>query len=410
MTEVVVTGIGVVTPIALGAKEFTAALHEQRSGAVTLDPEVAPGCPVQIGCPVTDFEPGDYMPATDAARSDRFVQFTVAAAQLAREHAGLNGDDYAPDRSGSIVGSGIGGLATLEEAHKDFLERGARRVSPFMVPKLMANAAPAAIAMRFGMTGPNFSVASACATGAHAIGEALRLIQSGRTDIMLAGGAEACITPLALSAFARMGALSGRNDDPRRASRPFDANRDGFVLGEGAGILVLERRDRAERRGVPILATLAGYGASADAHHLTQPDPAGRGAAAAIRAALEDAGMAPEEVDHINAHGTSTPYNDKVETLAVKDVFGRHAERLTMPSNKSQTGHLMGAAGAVEAAATALCIYEGFVPATLNLDDPDPECDLDYVVDGPRDQTIGAAVCNSFGFGGQNACLAFRAA
>lgn len=410
MTEVVVTGVGVVTPIAIGADAFVDALQAQRSGATKLDPDLAPGSPVQIGCPVTDFDAGEYMPPTDASRSDRFVQFAVAAAQLARDHASLNGDDYSPDRAGSVIGSGIGGLATLEEAHKAFLERGARRVSPFMVPKLMANAAPAAIAMRFGMTGPNFSVASACATGAHAIGEALRLIQLGRTDIMLAGGAEACITPLAMSAFARMGALSNRNDDPQAASRPFDAKRDGFVLGEGAGVLVLERRDRAERRGAPILATLAGYGASADAHHVTQPDPEGRGATAAMRAALEDAEMAPEEVEHVNAHGTSTPYNDKVETLAVKGVFGRHAERLTMPSNKSQTGHLMGAAGAVEAAATALAVSLGFVPATLNLDEPDPDCDLDHVADGPRKQQIHAAICNSFGFGGQNACLAFRAA
>jgi 3-oxoacyl-[acyl-carrier-protein] synthase II len=274
-----------------------------------------------------------------------------------------------------------------------------------MVPKLMPNAAAAAVAMRYGLTGPNLAVASACATGAHALGEAYRYIAAGLADVMLAGGSEAALTPLALSAFARMGALSTRNDDPEHASRPFDAGRDGFVFGEGAGVLVLESAAHAQARGAKPLARLLGYGASADAYHVTQPDPEGLGAQRAMRAALADAGLTPADIDHINAHGTSTPYNDRVETAAIKAVFGVEAKRIPVTSTKSQTGHLLGAAGAVEAAACALVVANGVVPATINLTDPDPDCDLDYVPDGPRQIEVRHALSNSFGFGGQNACL-----
>ncbi|HEX2195908.1 MAG TPA: beta-ketoacyl-ACP synthase II, partial [Actinomycetota bacterium] len=312
-------------------------------------------------------------------------------------------------RAGVVVGSGIGGLYTIEEQHDQLRDGGTRRVSPFTVPKLMPNAAAASLAMHLDLRGVNHCVTSACATGAHALGEAASAIRSGRADVVLAGGSEAALTPLALAAFDRMGALSRRNDEPERASRPFDAGRDGFVFGEGAGVLVLESEEHATRRGARVLARLAGYGATADAHHLTQPDPAGDGAARAMTAALEDAGLFPEDVDYVNAHGTSTPYNDRVETLAVKRALGPESKRIPVTSTKSQTGHLLGAAGAVEAAVAVLIIDRGVIPRTLNLDEPDPECDLDYVADEPREQRVDVALSNSFGFGGQNACLALCA-
>ena len=340
---------------------------------------------------------------------DRFAQLAVGAASQAWDDAdGSSFED--PERVGVIIGSGIGGLSTIEREHASFLEGGARRVSPFMVPKLMPNAAAGAVAMKFRVFGPNFAPTSACATGAHAIGEAYRCIKAGLCDVMLTGGSEAAITPLTVSAFARMGALSRRNDEPRLASRPFDADRDGFVCAEGAGILVLESRRHAERRGAEIMAVLSGYGASADAHHVTQPDPDGHGASLAMRAALADAGAGPEMVDYVNAHGTSTPFNDRVETIALKETLGVEAKRIPVSSTKSQVGHMLGAAGAVEAAATILAMTGGLVPPTINLTTPDPACDLDYVPEGPREAKLGFALSNSFGFGGQNACLALRAA
>ncbi len=283
-------------------------------------------------------------------------------------------------------------------------------MSPFMVPRLMPNAAAAAIAMKFGLKGVNYSVSSACATGAHAIGEALWLVRSGRADAVIAGGCEAAITPLAVAAFARMGALSTRNDEPEAASRPFDRNRDGFVLGEGAGVVILESAEHAEERGGRALARLAGYGATADAFHVTQPDPDGAGATEAMRLALNDAGFGAADIDYINAHGTSTPYNDRIETKAIKNAFGNEAKRIAVTSTKSQTGHLLGAAGAVELASTALILQRGVIPATVNLEDPDPECDLDHVADGPRRQEVRIGMSNSFGFGGQNACLVVKSA
>ncbi|MGH2736517.1 MAG: beta-ketoacyl-ACP synthase II, partial [Actinomycetota bacterium] len=345
----------------------------------------------------------------EVSRTDRFTQMAVGAAHLAFEDAQAEPSIAEPERFGVIVGSGIGGLSTIEREHDSFNARGSRGVSPFMVPKLMPNAAAASIAMRWGLRGLNYAPSSACATGAHAIGEAYRAIKQGMADVMLAGGTEAAITPLAVSAFARMGALSTRNDEPTLASRPFDAQRNGFVFGEGAGVLVLESRESAERRGARILATVAGYGASCDAHHVTQPDPEGVGAIAAMRGALEDAGLGTDEIDYLNAHGTSTPYNDRIESLAIKQAFGTESKRLAVSSTKSQMGHLLGAAGAVEAAVCALAIERGIIPPTANYTDPDPDCDLDYVAEGPRKEAVKAALSNSFGFGGQNACLAFTA-
>jgi 3-oxoacyl-[acyl-carrier-protein] synthase II len=406
MTRAFVTGIGVVTPIGSGVDTFWDELLSGRSGAGELTGFDVSGYPVRIAAQADDFDPETYMGSREAARTDRFAQMAVAASTLAVTHAGI--DHLDRERTGVVVGSGIGGLATIEEQHSALLDGGPRRVSPFMVPRLMPNAAPALISMHFGINGPNLSVASACATGAHAIGEALEMIRSGRADVVLAGGAEAAITPLSLAAFARMGALSRRNDDPGSASRPFDKDRDGFVFGEGAGILVIESEKHARRRGATPIAELAGYGATADAFHVTQPAPDGSGAIAAMEAAMADAHVTAEQIDHINAHGTSTPFNDKIETLAIKEALGNEAKRIPVTSTKSQTGHTLGAAGAIEAAATALTVMHGAIPRTINLDTPDPECDLDYVTDGPRDAVIGAAMSNSFGFGGQNACLVLR--
>jgi 3-oxoacyl-[acyl-carrier-protein] synthase II len=407
MNGVVVTGLGVVTPIGIGPESFWDGLMTGASGAGPIDSFDASGFPVRIAAEVRGFDASPHVNARQAARMDRFCQMGVVAAGMAVEHAALEHPDG--ERAGVVVGTGIGGLATIEEQHRALLESGPRGVSPFMVPRLMPNGAAAAISMHLGFHGPNYSIATACATGAHAIGEAALAISMGRAEVMLAGGSEAALTPLSLAAFARMGALSLRNDDPERASRPFDANRDGFVFGEGAGILVLESENHARRRNATVLAEVLGYGASADAFHVTQPDPQGRGAVRAMRGALDDARLNESDVDHINAHGTSTPFNDRVETLAIKEVFGNEAKGIPVVSTKSQTGHLLGAAGAVEAAACVLTIQRSTIPSTINLDTPDAECDLDYVSEGPREQPVRVAMSNSFGFGGQNACLVFGA-
>lgn len=410
MKEVVVTGLGVVTPIGIGSEAFWSGLIEGRSGAGPISSFDASGLPVQIACEISDFDATDFIPAKETARTDRFTHLALAASALAAEDAGIADDAFDGGRTGAVIGSGIGGLQTIVTEHDALLAGGPRRVSPFMVPKLMPNGAAGQIAMRFGLTGPTYAVSSACASGAHAIGEAVRQIRAGVADVMLAGGTEAALTPLAVAAFARMGALSKRNDDPQTASRPFDAGRDGFVFGEGAGILVLESRESASRRGAEILATVAGYGASCDASHVTQPDPEGKGAAKAMLGALKDAFLISDDIDYINAHGTSTPMNDRIETHAIHKVFGVEAKRVPVTSTKSQTGHLLGAAGAVEAAATIMILNRGLVPATINLDDPDPDCDLDYVGDGPREGAMTYGLSNSFGFGGQNASLIFKAA
>lgn len=409
MTDVVITGSGAITPIGIGFDNFREGLFSGRSGAGPIERFDSSHLPVSFACEVSDFDPVDFMPEREQGRIDRFTQMAVAAAVLAHQQADLSAS-IEPSRCGCIVGSGIGGLPTIEEQHSALLEGGPRRVSPFMVPKLMPNGAAGAIAMRFGYRGPCFAVSSACASGAHAIGEAYRQIRTGAADLMIAGGSEASLTPLAIAAFARMGALSKRNEDPERASRPFDRDRDGFVFGEGAGILVLESRESARRRGAEILAEVAGYGASADAYHVTRPDPDGAGARAAILRALDDAHIDASEVDYVNAHGTSTPFNDRVETIAIRKALGHHADHVPVSSTKSQTGHLLGAAGAVEAVASVIAITDQVVPPTINLDTPDPSCDLDYVPHAARDWKVRVALSNSFGFGGQNACLVFRAA
>ncbi|HJR44911.1 MAG TPA: beta-ketoacyl-ACP synthase II [Actinomycetota bacterium] len=408
MNDVVITGLGLVTPIGIGVESFWAALLEGRSGAGALTRFDTEGHAVKIAAQVDDFDATDWIEPREAARTDRFCQMGVAAACLAWEHAALD-DHPQGSRIGVIVGSGIGGLSTIEEQHSALLRGGPRRVSPFMVPRLMPNAAAAAIAMRFGVKAVNYSVSSACATGAHAVGEALEALRAGRADVMIAGGCEAALTPLALAAFARMGALSTRNEDPAAASRPFDKDRDGFVFGEGAGVVVLERAEHAEARGAEPIARLTGYGATEDAFHVTQPDPEGLGASEAMRLAMEDAGLTPGAVDYINAHGTSTPFNDRIETTAIKQAVGNEAKRIPVTSTKSQTGHLLGAAGAVELAATALILQRKVIPATINLDTPDPDCDLDYVSEGPRNEEARVGMSNSFGFGGQNACLVVEA-
>ncbi len=407
LNEVVITGIGVVTPIGTGVEAFWDGLMSGRSGAGPLTAFDASDLPVQIACQVNDFDATDYIDPREVPRSDRFTHMGVAAAVLGLRDAGLEDADLG-ESAGVIVGSGIGGLPTIEAEHRSYLKSGPRRVSPFMVPKLMPNAAAAAIAMRFGYHGPNFAPSSACATGAHAIGEAYRYIRDGEAEVMVAGGTEAALTPLAVSAFARMGALSRRNDEPERASRPFDKDRDGFVFGEGAGVLILESREHAEARGARIIAEVAGYGATADAFHVTQPDPEGKGAVMAMLNALKGAGLGIDAVDYLNAHGTSTPFNDRVETAAIKKAFGVEAKKIAVSSTKSQTGHLLGAAGGVEAAVCALAIDRGTIPGTINLNEADPDCDLDYVSDGPREQKVDVAMSNSFGFGGQNACLVIR--
>ena len=410
MNEVVVTGLGVVSPIGSGTEEFWSGLIEGRSGAGPITSFDASDLPVRIACEITDFEPERFIPAKEVSRTDRFTHLALAAAALAAEEAGFEREGFDHPRTGAIIGSGIGGLQTIVAEHDALLARGPRGVSPFMVPKLMPNGAAGQIAMRFGLLGPTYAVSSACASGAHAIGEAVRQIRYGIADVMLAGGTESAMTPLSVAAFARMGALSRRNDDPATASRPFDSGRDGFVFGEGAGVLVLESRSSARRRGAEILATVAGYGASCDASHVTQPDPEGKGAERAMREALKDALLIPDDIDYINAHGTSTPMNDRIETHAIHNALGVEAKRIPVTSTKSQTGHLLGAAGAVEAAATILILNKGQVPRTINMHDPDPDCDLDYVTDEPRELTMRYGLSNSFGFGGQNAALIFKAA
>jgi 3-oxoacyl-[acyl-carrier-protein] synthase II len=324
------------------------------------------------------------------------------------EDAGLDPGKVDGDRFGVVIGSGIGGITTLLETHKTLLEKGPDRVSPFFIPMMIVNMASGLVSMRFGAKGPNSSVVTACATGNHTIGDAFKILQRDDADVMIAGGAEAIIVPLTIAGFCSMKAMSTRNDEPARASRPFDANRDGFVCGEGGGILVLEALEHAVRRDARIYAEIVGYGMTGDAHHMTAPDPAGDGAARAMAAALRDAGLPPAAVGYINAHGTSTPYNDKFETLAIKRVFGEHARRLAVSSTKSMTGHLLGAAGGIEAIATVLALHHGLLPPTINYETPDPDCDLDYVPNQARKQDVEVALSNAFGFGGTNAALAFR--
>jgi 3-oxoacyl-[acyl-carrier-protein] synthase II len=404
-----ITGAGIVSPLGNSLQEFWDHLLQGQSGAGPITRFDASAYETRFACEVKGFTTEGLIDRKDAKRMDRFVQFAVVAAHEAIRTSGLDLETIDRNRAGVIIGSGIGGMETFEDQHTVLLQKGARRVSPFFIPMMIVDMAAGQVSIQFGLKGPNFSTVSACASGAHAIGEALRLIRAGDADLMLAGGSEATITPMAMAGFGNARALSTRNDDPTRASRPFDLERDGFVIGEGAAVLVLESEDHARRRGAQPLCELAGYGASGDAYHMTAPCVDGEGAARAMKRALDDAAMAPEDVQHINAHGTSTPAGDPAEVAAIKSVFGEHARRLFVSSTKSMTGHLLGAAGGLEAVATALCLARGVVPPTINLERPDPTCDLDFVPNQARTHRVTAALSNSFGFGGHNVTLAVRA-
>jgi 3-oxoacyl-[acyl-carrier-protein] synthase II len=408
MKRVVVTGIGAVTPVGNTAEEFWAALIAGKSGIGPITRFDTTGFPTRIAGEVRGFEPLKYIDKKDDRKFDPFLKYAIACAVMAVEDAGLKVDTVDGARFGVLVGSGIGGIGTLLESHVTLLEKGIDRVSPFFVPMLIINMASGLISMRFGAKGPNSSVVTACATGNHAIGDAMKIIQRGDADVMIAGGAEAIILPLTIAGFCQMKAMSTRNDEPTKASRPFDAERDGFVCGEGGGLLILESLEHAVKRDARIYAEVVGYGMTGDAHHMTAPDPEGDGAARAMGAALRDGGLGASAVGYINAHGTSTPYNDKFETIAIKRVFGEHARKLAVSSTKSMTGHLLGAAGGIEAIATVLAIHHGILPPTINYEKPDPDCDLDYIPNQARKQDVEVALSNAFGFGGTNATLVFQ--
>ena len=406
--RVVMTGAGAVTPVGNTAEEFWASLLAGRSGIGPITRFDASQMPTRIAGEIKGFDPLKYIDKKDDRKFDRFLKYAVASAVMAVEDAGLKTDRVDATRFGVLVGSGIGGIETLLEQYAILTEKGPDRVSPFFVPMIIVNMASGVISMRFGARGPNSSVVTACATGNHAIGDAMRIIQRGDADVMIAGGAEAIIVPLTIAGFCQMKAMSTRNDDPTKASRPFDAERDGFVCGEGGGLVVLESLEHARAREARIYAEIVGYGMTGDAHHMTAPDPEGDGAARAMAAALRDATLEPSSVGYINAHGTSTPYNDKFETIAIKRVFGGHAKKLAVSSTKSMTGHLLGAAGGIEAIATAFALHHGMLPPTMNYEKPDPDCDLDYIPNQARKQEIEVALSNAFGFGGTNATLAFK--
>jgi 3-oxoacyl-[acyl-carrier-protein] synthase II len=406
--RVVITGMGVISPIGNDISTFWNNLITGVSGVGPITQFDASDFATKIAAEVTDFDPLDYMDKMEARRMDRFVQFAVAAAKMALKDAELDIEKEDPDRVGVYIGSGIGGLRTWEEQHNIYLRRGPRRVSPFFIPMMIANMAAGQVSIQTGAKGPNSSAVSACATGTHSIGDAMKILQRGDADVMMAGGTESTITPMAVAGFNALQALSTRNDEPEKASRPFDKDRDGFVMGEGAGVLILETLDHALARGANIIAEVAGYGMSGDAYHLTSPAPEGEGATRAMLRAIKDAGLQPEDIDYINAHGTSTELNDKFETLAIKNAFGDHARKLAISSSKSMFGHLLGAAGGVEAIATALALKEQILPPTINYETPDPECDLDYVPNEARKAPVRAALSNSLGFGGHNATIALK--
>jgi len=402
-SRVVVTGVGAITPLGLDIETTWQSLVQGRSGAAPVSAFSAEGFDARFACEVKGFEPTDYLDRRTARHLDRFCQFAVVAARMAQADAGLEITEELSPEVGVIIGSGIGGMTTWEKQHAIMLERGPNRVSPYLIPMLIGDMAAGAVSIELGATGPNIGVVTACASSAHAIGEATETIRRGSAKAMITGGAEATITPLAVAGFASMKALSTRNDDPAHASRPFDLTRDGFVMGEGAGILVLEEYEHAKQRGARMLGEIIGYGASGDAYHMTAPDTSGRGAVLCMSRALRQAGL--ERVDYINAHGTSTPANDKIETLALKQLFSDAAYRIPTSSTKSMTGHLLGAGGAVELIICLRAIREGVIPPTINYREPDPDCDLDYVPNEARQATLRTAMSNSFGFGGHNAAL-----
>jgi 3-oxoacyl-[acyl-carrier-protein] synthase II len=403
--RVVITGVGVVSPLGLDTPSTWSALVAGKSGIGPITKFDVSAYSCRIGGEVRGFVPENYIDRKEVKKMDAFIHYAIAASREALQDSGLKIDADNAERVGVYIGSGIGGMPLFESTHKALLEHGPRKISPFFIPGMIINLAAGQVSILFGAKGPNLACATACATGNHAIGEAMRLIREDYADVMIAGGTDAVIVPLAVGGFCAMKALSTRNEEPEKASRPFDANRDGFVIGEGAGILVLEERDQAIARGANIYAELAGYGLSGDAYHISAPAPNGEGAARAMRGALRDANVEPREIDYINAHGTSTPVGDTIETLAVKSVFGAHAREIAFASTKSMTGHLLGAAGGLESAITSLAIRHGIVPPTINYVTPDPSCDLDCVPNTARRMPIRAALNNSFGFGGTNASL-----
>ncbi len=408
MKRVVVTGLGVVTSLGRDIETFFGNLLAGKSGIDTVTAFDTADFPCKIGAEVRDFDATEWMDFKEVRRNDRYCHLGMAASKLAVQNAGLDVTKVDADRFGVILASGIGGLDTIEKQSRVLIERGPRRVSPFMIPSLIANMAGGMVAIELGAKGPNFAVVSACASATHAIGESWRIMQSGDADIMLAGGSEAAITSLGYAGFCSMKAMSTRNDDPQRASRPFEKNRDGFIMGEGSGVLVLETLEHARARGATIYCEIAGYSATCDAFHITQPDLSGHGLAVAMNNALRKAGLNPDQVDYVNAHGTSTPYNDKCETVALKNVFGDAASQLRISSTKSMTGHLLGAAGGIEAVVCAKVIETGEIPPTINYEEPDPDCDLNYVPNEKVSHPVNVAISNNSGFGGHNATLVFR--
>lgn len=403
--RVVVTGIGAVTPIGTGKEAYWNALKSGVVGVDYVSGFDTTDYATKIAAEVKGFEPDQFMAKKEAKRMDRYTQFAVAASQLAITDSKLDLESIDAERFGVVIGSGIGGLHTLEEEHKKLIEKGPSRVSPFLIPMMISNMAAGQVSMSFNAKGPNFSIVTACASGTNAIGEAYKLIQRGDADLMLTGGAESSITELGMAGFCSMKAMSTRNDDPKTASRPFDTDRDGFIMGEGAGVLVLESLEHALNRGATIYGEVVGFGSSADAYHITSPAPGGEGAARSMNMALRDAGITPSQVAYVNAHGTSTPYNDKFETLAIKSVFGDHANELMISSTKSMTGHLLGASGAVEAIACLMAIHEGYVHGTMGIQTVDPELDLNYLPNKGTEAVVDYALSNSLGFGGHNATL-----
>jgi 3-oxoacyl-[acyl-carrier-protein] synthase II len=408
MRRVVVTGIGVVSALGTGVEKNWNALLQGQSGVDHISRFDASDLPTQIAGEVKDFNAEEFIDKKEIKKMDLFIQYALAAADMAMKDSALVINEENAERVGVLVGSGLGGLPTIEKYHEALNEGGYKKVTPFFIPMLIINLAPGQISIRYGAKGPNFSAVSACAAGTHAIGEAYHVIRRGDADAMITGGAESTITPLAIAGFNAMKALSTRNDDPQGASRPFDKDRDGFVMGEGAGILILEEYEGAKARGAKIYAEVVGYGLSGDAYHLTAPAPEGEGAARCMKMALKNAGLNPEEVDYINAHGTSTPFNDYYETLAIKSALGDHSRKVMVSSTKGMTGHALGAAGGIEAVFSLLAMERGIVPPTINYTTPDPDCDLDYVANTARQAKVNVAVSNSLGFGGTNATIIFK--
>lgn len=406
--RVVITGLGVITAVGTGVDNFWKNIINGVSGIDRITLMDTSNLEVKIGAEVREFDPTEYMDRKEAKRADRFVHFAVAAAKLALADSGLKINPTNAENVGVVIGSGIGGMKTFEEQARTCHEKGPKRVSPFFIPMMIPDMGSGFVSIITGAKGPNHTVVTACASGTHSIGDSLRIIQNGEAVAMITGGSEAAITQLSYAGFTSAGALSTNNDDPKGSSRPFDLNRDGFVMGEGSGILVLEELEHAKQRGAKIYAEVVGFGGSGDAYHMTSPDPEGDGAARAMRRAIADAGITPEQISYINAHGTSTAANDKLETKAIKRVFGEAAYRIPVSSTKSMTGHLLGAAGGVEAIISALALRDGIIPPTINYQTPDPECDLDYVPNQARRSELEYVLSNSLGFGGHNACLAFR--